>query len=153
MPALGALTGIEKADFRVSALCSVILYVAHFATTWQQGAVAVTAGTRPPEDAKLLPSKMPQGYGLLKPNPDVLSDTKVAKRKMLDAQWRRILLNDLENIPLALILFWASILVNAGLSHMLQIVIFTGARLGWKVAYIKAAQPARLGWKVAYIKA
>merc|ERR1719461_4618 len=108
---------MDSLDIQVSAICTLLFWIVHMYTLVIQGGVAFKAGTRPPEDGKLgIAGKVPQGYGMAEASKDasnVAADDglnsplagqssnklDVAKHKMEDARWRRILLNDSEHIP------------------------------------------------------
>jgi glutathione S-transferase len=69
-----------------------------------QGGKKFKAGTRAPEDSSYASDKQAQSFSLNK-----LNDTPQEKITALaEMRWNRIVMNDLENIPLGLILCWAS---------------------------------------------
>lgn len=70
-----------------------------------------------------------------------------------DIRWQRIVLNDLENIPLGLLVAWASLLspFNSQV-HNVCILAFTISRIGHTVVYALELQPHRaIFWFVAVV--
>jgi len=83
--------------------CTTVLLLKFLATTTIQGGKRFKAGSRPPEDAsfKLDGANENQDFGI---------DNRVqANLREADARWQRIVLNDVESIPLSLIVAWASV--------------------------------------------
>jgi glutathione S-transferase len=82
---------------------------------------------------------------------------KVENQKAIEAdlRWQRIVLNDLENIPLGLLLAWASLLSSFNSQvHNICMIAFTLARIGHTVVYAREAQPHRaICWFVAVVSA
>jgi glutathione S-transferase len=102
-----------------------------------QGGKRFVGGSRPPEDAKLgLAKGRAQSYG---------TDTEISpKAKMQDIRWQRIVLNDLENIPLALIVSIVSIIARGNETiNSILFVTFTLSRIGHTITYAKELQPHR----------
>ena len=66
------------------------------------------------------------------------------KKFTTQLRWRRIVQNDIENVPLALIIFWASIIVNSNASVIcITSVFFTIFRVLHTFLYAKRIQPWR----------
>jgi glutathione S-transferase len=69
-----------------------------------QGGKKFKAGTRAPEDSSYAPDKTAQSFTLNKG-----TTTPKQKSAALDEmRWNQIVMNDLENIPIGLILCWSS---------------------------------------------
>jgi glutathione S-transferase len=108
-----------------------------------QGKQRFAAGSRPPEDISIttLAKGTKQSFGLQATGADA---EKLQKYQMLDERWKRIVLNDLENIPLGLIVATVSILVG-GNEHVnsIALVLFTVSRIAHTISYAKELQPHR----------
>ncbi|CAK4082879.1 unnamed protein product [Aphanomyces euteiches] len=118
---------------------TAVLYAKYLVTLSIQGSKRFAAGTRPPEDKifkSLNPTQATQTFGL-----QPAASTAAAEA---DVRWQRIVRNDLENIPLGLLVAWAA--VNSGgneLVNSVAIGTFTGARLFHTYAYANGLQPHR----------
>jgi len=78
------------------------------------------------------------------------SDDVVAEK---DHRWRRIVQNDLESIPIALLVFWASITVNGNstINHIC-LWVFLAARLAHTLMYAMKLQPFRtIAWGIGIL--
>ncbi|KAF0717942.1 Aste57867_2004 [Aphanomyces stellatus] len=126
---------------KVLVASTAVLYTKFVATVAVQGGKRFAAGTRPPEDRifkSLNPTKTPQSFGL---NAAAAVNAAAAEE---DVRWQRIVRNDLENIPMGLLVAWAA--VNSGGSEVVNcaaIGAFTVARLFHTYAYAQALQPHR----------
>ena len=122
--------------------CAATLYFKFLITTGIQGGKTFKSGGRAPEDnsIKALAKGNPtQNFAL-----DDTKDEKIQKARAIEIRWRRLVLNDLESIPLALIIFIAGILAEANeivLSALM--VTYTIARIGHSIAFAHALQPHR----------
>ncbi|KAI8900572.1 hypothetical protein BC833DRAFT_581388 [Globomyces pollinis-pini] len=126
-------------------LSTTTLFFKFMVTTLIQGGKRFKAGSRPPEDAKLsLARGKPQSYGTATDN----DNPKLKKAKLDDIRWVRLVLNDLENIPLGLIVFAASIASNGDeLINTVALGVFTVSRIFHSIAYAYELQPHRaIGW-------
>eukprot|EP00996_Jenningsia_fusiforme_P004817 NODE_5686_length_649_cov_23.811667_g5299_i0.p1 GENE.NODE_5686_length_649_cov_23.811667_g5299_i0~~NODE_5686_length_649_cov_23.811667_g5299_i0.p1 ORF type:complete len:157 (+),score=32.40 NODE_5686_length_649_cov_23.811667_g5299_i0:70-540(+) len=110
-------------------------------TFMMQGRVRFLAGARPPEDGKLQPKYGVQSFGAQKGD-------KVTPEQETEMRWTRIVSNDLENIPLGLIIMWATMLTAK--NSNVQIVLaglFAISRFLHTISYAKSLQPHRaLAW-------
>jgi glutathione S-transferase len=124
--------------------CTSVLYLKFLRVTMIQARWTFSTGSRPPED-KSLPlarGKPKQNYGL---SAD-LTDEKILKAREMERRWRQIVQNDLENIPLALLVFGAGVLVQDRVNTAVQVgamVAFTALRVGHTFAYAMKLQPYR----------
>ena len=94
------------------------------------------AGGRPPEDVSLgLANGVPQNY----------DNTLVSEQARLDdIRWKQIVLNDLENIPLGLLIFIISILAKADpILNVVCLAVFTAGRICHTISYAYGLQPWR----------
>lgn len=113
------------------------------------GKLRISSGGRPPEDMKLFPKSGVQNFS---GDAKVFKSTKketLAKANLTRAL--RIVANDLENIPIGLIVMWGSLLccysVNA---HMVCAAAFMVGRVGHTISYELELQPHRaMCWFVA----
>lgn len=136
------------ANAKVWAACAVVLYAKFFITTTIQGGKTFRAGARPPEDAKLSLAKRfkaKQTYGL---EPADAKDEKLIKAREAEVRWRRIILNDLETIPIGMLVFGAGVLTEANATvHLGAMATFTAMRCLHTYVYANQMQPHRaLAW-------
>eukprot|EP00622_Pseudochattonella_farcimen_P008150 FR744325.1.p1 GENE.FR744325.1~~FR744325.1.p1 ORF type:complete len:157 (+),score=17.96 FR744325.1:54-473(+) len=121
------------------------------------GGARISAGARPPEDKSLFPKAGVQDFSgsakLEKRSSD--GGEKAAKaRKSKDFETRaaRLVMNDLENIPLGLIVAWMGVLCGGNRwIHLASLWAFCLGRLVHSYCYAKAIQPWRaISWGVAF---
>lgn len=109
--------------------CTFTLFLKMSITAFIQGAKAIKAGNRPPEDAFLIKEESNE------------------EKRQEDNRWRRILQNDVENILIGLFIFWGA--KQCAMRHESQIAlmvlmpIWTLLRIGHTVSYAYAKQPLR----------
>ncbi|KAK3242461.1 hypothetical protein CYMTET_47850 [Cymbomonas tetramitiformis] len=135
---------------QATAVSTAVLCLKFYAAIMVQGGKRFKAGSRPPEDAAMSIAKgVPQNF-IGSPRED---DPKVKKAKEDDRRWTRIIQNDLENIPLGLIVSWASVLsAKSSTAHLTFCAMFTLGRIGHTIAYAKGLQPHRaLFWLAAVL--
>lgn len=100
-----------------------------------QGGAAIQSGNRIEEDYTKL--------GISRP----LAVSEADKQN--DMRWRRIVANDLENIPLGLIVLWTAAMATSakgsdgGVGVMVLTILFTIARFVYTFCFVKALQPWR----------
>lgn len=128
--------------------CAAVLYVKFVLATGIQATKTFDAGGRPPEDKKLpLAKGRPvQNYGLT--TGDDKADEKLLKARAVELRWRRIVQNDLESIPFALLVFGTGLLVPSNaVVQCTAMVAYTFVRCTHTVAYANALHPWRaLSW-------
>jgi glutathione S-transferase len=123
--------------------CSTALFFKFFVTIMIQGKQRFAAGSRPPEDIMIenLARGTKQSFGIESTGAE---EEKMKKYKMLDERWKRIVLNDLENIPLGLLVATISILAGGNaFVNSAALVVFTVARIAHTISYAKELQPHR----------
>jgi len=122
----------------VLAICTTTLYVKFFITLMIQGGARFKSGTRAPEDGKLSLAKgKSQSFGTEKKDVD-------ERHILRDIRYQRIVLNDLENIPIGLIVFIISILCGGNdFFNCIGMITFTVARILHTISYAKELQPHR----------
>ncbi|KAJ3029493.1 UNVERIFIED_CONTAM: hypothetical protein HDU68_011984 [Siphonaria sp. JEL0065] len=145
--------GIDPLAHKATALATLALILKFYGTLLIQGGARFRAGSRPPEDGTKLPTVVKalkvtgikQSFGVYS---DAATDEKLTQAKLNDIRWQRIVLNDLENIPLGLIVAWSSsISCYSPLLHALLVSVFAGARISHTFFYAKEMQPHRgLAW-------
>ncbi|TMW68928.1 hypothetical protein Poli38472_001084 [Pythium oligandrum] len=123
--------------------CVVVLYIKFLVATGIQAIKTFDAGARPPEDKDLPLAKgrPTQNYGLHTGE----DDEAMKKAKEVELRWKRIIMNDLESIPLALIVFGAGLLApktNEGV-HVAALIVYTVLRCFHTYAYANSLQPHR----------
>ncbi|KDO25539.1 hypothetical protein SPRG_20662 [Saprolegnia parasitica CBS 223.65] len=119
---------------------SVVLYTKCLLTTAIQGGKRFAAGSRPPEDKifkQFNPTKQAQTFGV-----DTAAATTAAREQ--DIRWERIVRNDLENIPIGLIVAWGAV-QSGGVEAVTTCALgtFTAARVYHTYAYAQGLQPHR----------
>uniref|UniRef100_K3WS41 Microsomal glutathione S-transferase 1 n=1 Tax=Globisporangium ultimum (strain ATCC 200006 / CBS 805.95 / DAOM BR144) TaxID=431595 RepID=K3WS41_GLOUD len=145
---------VVSLSVKVFALCASVLYAKVALTVSIQGGKTFAAGNRPPEDAKLsLAKRFPgikQTYGAV-PTEEELENKRLVRAREAEYRWKRIVMNDLENIPMGLIVFGAGVLVEASEKvHIGAMLVFTLARLLHTYVYAYSMQPHRgLTWMIA----
>nr|CCA19217.1 conserved hypothetical protein [Albugo laibachii Nc14] len=134
---------LATGGLKAFAICSTTLAFKVFVTLSIQGHKAFGAGTRSPEDAKY--SRVTQSYGVKKSSTDQPEESpRMARAKMGDIRWRRIVQNDMENIPIGLTVFLGSMLAGGNeAANCALIGLFTAARIGHTFAYAYEVQPHR----------
>ncbi|KAL3663393.1 hypothetical protein V7S43_011798 [Phytophthora oleae] len=121
---------------KVYVCCTSVLYMKFLTATMIQGAKKFASGGRPPEDSKLPSAKRKQTFGF-----DKTSDPETLEASR---RWGSIVMNDLESIPLGLLIFGAGVMAGADPNvHYRAMVAFTTARCLHTYAYAKAKQPMR----------
>ncbi|RHY69012.1 hypothetical protein DYB38_008008 [Aphanomyces astaci] len=124
---------------KVLVASTAVLYAKFLVTTTIQGSKRFVTGTRPPEDQLLkgVPAtKTAFGFNA--------GGASSAAATEADLRWQRIVQNDLENIPLGLLVAWSA--VHSGGSELVNIAAigtFTAARVYHTYAFAKGLQPHR----------
>mmetsp|Transcript_42682 Transcript_42682/g.49048 ORF Transcript_42682/g.49048 Transcript_42682/m.49048 type:complete len:154 (-) Transcript_42682:1366-1827(-) len=123
---------------KITLLCTVLIYLKYLVTVMIQGGKRFKGGTRPPEDSSLSMSKgQVQNYGA-----DTTGVSEEARE--LDLRWQRIVGNDLENLPLGVIIAWATTFTNPNPTvQAVNIIAWTVFRFLHTITYAKKVQPWR----------
>ncbi|KAJ3359873.1 hypothetical protein HDU91_004779 [Kappamyces sp. JEL0680] len=143
---------MTNADNKTLALATLLLCCKFYGTILVQGGKRFSGGSRPPEDEALslnqsIGKGKTQTFGV-ETLPASEADDKVMRLRQQDIRWQRIVLNDLENIPMGLVVAFVSILVGANATvTQASICVFTLARFFHTWAYANELQPHRaIGW-------
>ncbi|KAE9253810.1 hypothetical protein PF004_g1357 [Phytophthora fragariae] len=135
------------AELKTYVTCVAVLYVKFVRVTMIQARKTFEAGGRAPEDKNLPLAKgnPVQNYGLVaSPNATEEESEKHQKAKLAELRWRRIVQNDLESIPLALVVFGAGVLAKGNSTvQIVAMVGYTAVRCFHTVAYANAMHPHR----------
>jgi glutathione S-transferase len=135
--------GLITSDVKVLAVCSAVLYVKFLGTTMIQGRKGFHAGSRLKEDTGLFcAGGMPkqESYGAVQAVPAHL---KPAFEDEL--RWKRIVQNDLESIPLSLVVFMASMAAGGDQrTNGWLLITYTVARVAHTYTYANQLQPHRM---------
>jgi glutathione S-transferase len=148
------MTMVVTTSAKVWAVCTSVLYIKFLAVIHTQGMKTFAAGGRPPEDAKLSIAKnfkgVTQNYGLAQPDEE---DVKLTQAKLVEQRWRRIVANDVESIPLGLLVFAAGVLTDANEAALVTAMIaFTMMRCLHSYAYAREKQPHRvIAWAAGHL--
>eukprot|EP01063_Lacrimia_lanifica_P018125 TRINITY_DN25080_c0_g1_i1.p1 TRINITY_DN25080_c0_g1~~TRINITY_DN25080_c0_g1_i1.p1 ORF type:complete len:170 (+),score=72.20 TRINITY_DN25080_c0_g1_i1:74-583(+) len=145
------LVGVKAGVYCTAALSANLLML-----QMAQGGARFKSGERPPEDMKLALNPggrngQKQSFGLEKAGGD---DAKVKAKTEAAARATRNHQNALENVPLALIVGWATILATKGASEWQAIffILATVSRCLHSIAYARSLQPHRaLAWLGAWV--
>ncbi|KAG7399738.1 hypothetical protein PHYBOEH_008072 [Phytophthora boehmeriae] len=131
-------------EFKTYVTCAAVLYVKFVLATGIQATKTFEAGGRPPEDKNLPLAKgnPVQTYGLVS-SPKEESE-EIKKAKLTELRWRRIVQNDLESIPMALIVFGTGVMAKGNPYVQCAAMIgYTSVRCFHTVAYANAMHPHR----------
>ena len=122
------------------AVSAFALLLKHMVTITIQGGKKFAAGARPPEDVSLgLNNTMGNGAAQIWSN-----EAASEEARMADIRWKQIVLNDVENIPLGLIIFIISNLCGADqILNATCIAVFTAGRICHTISYAYGLQPWR----------
>lgn len=138
-------------ELKTYVTCSTILFGKFVLATGIQGLKTFDAGGRPPED-KALPwakGRPAQHYGL-KPDAD---DEKMEKARAVEHRWRRIVANDVESIPIALLIFAGGVMAEGNAYvHAGAMIAYTSVRCFHTYAYANSLQPHRAYcWRIGVL--
>lgn len=131
---------------QTTAFCSLLLYIKVLLSNIVEGGAKMKAGARPPEDTyQHIPST---------------EEEKENAMKSVDRA-RRIINNDMENIPVPLVIAWGSMLClflndksEANIAHAVLMIVFTATRICHTVVYMMAlSYPRALFWALALLAA
>ncbi|KAI8611559.1 hypothetical protein BC830DRAFT_1140700 [Chytriomyces sp. MP71] len=139
---------MDPTALKTTSLCTLVLLIKWYMTVSIQGNTRFRAGSRSPEDA-LFSNAM--GVPDVEQNFGVHQETRESNAVKEEARWQRILANDIENIPLGLLIAWSSLsTAKAPGVHVAAIVLFTVARIIYTVMYAHSLQPHRsIAWTLA----
>ncbi|RLN59637.1 hypothetical protein BBJ29_002228 [Phytophthora kernoviae] len=134
-------------ELKTYVTCAAVLYVKFVLATGIQATKTFEAGGRPPEDKNLPLAKgnPVQTYGLVTPPESSKEESeKIQKAKLTELRWRRIVQNDLESIPLALVVFGAGVMAKGNPTVQCGVMVgYTAVRCFHTVAYANAMHPHR----------
>ena len=139
----------EAQTIRAAAVATLCLTLKWYLTLMLQGKSRVKAGSRPPEDMALFGAR--GGKQSLDGSQKFAGQENGAKArhcKEAELRWLRIVSNDIENIPIGLLLMWAgTIAAGSPLVHTAAIALFCCSRVAHTIAYALKLQPHRaLAW-------
>ncbi|GAB9465942.1 Inorganic phosphate transporter 1-6 [Globisporangium polare] len=140
-----------SSELKAYVTCAAILYIKFVVATGIQATKTFDAGGRPPEDKNLPLAKgrREQTYGLVVDE----NDEELKKAREVEMRWRRIVANDLESIPIALLIFAGG--VFAGGNDVLYVValgLYTFVRCFHTYAYANELQPHRAWcWRIGVL--
>jgi glutathione S-transferase len=128
-------------ELQAYAVCAFVLYLKFFAVTGIQATKTFQAGGRSPEDSSHpLAKGRQQNYGLHVDD----NDAEALKAREVEFRWKRIVQNDLESIPLALLVFAGGVFASGSKElYVVCIALYTLSRCLHTVAYAKELQPHR----------
>eukprot|EP00298_Acanthocystis_sp_HF-20_P006513 c16351_g1_i1.p1 GENE.c16351_g1_i1~~c16351_g1_i1.p1 ORF type:complete len:161 (-),score=65.46 c16351_g1_i1:53-535(-) len=116
-------------------ITTIVLYVKFVICCYKQEKAKGFAGMRPKEDGKY--------FGLDEKGFKKL-DQDTSAREQLAQRWIRVVSNDLEQVPLALLIAWASVPVaRSPVAHAVLISIFGLNRVLYSVFFAYEKQPHR----------
>ena len=137
---------ISTVAFHSTVVSFLILLTKYYVTIFIQGYKRVLAGSRPPEDTKLFAKAGEQSFnGLAKFAGKNTNDRYVKALKEGELRWLRIVSNDVENVPLGLIVGVFSLVCGySNTLHVVSIGCFTVCRVMHTVSYAYEWQPHRV---------
>uniref|UniRef100_A0A6B2LPW7 Microsomal glutathione S-transferase 1 n=1 Tax=Arcella intermedia TaxID=1963864 RepID=A0A6B2LPW7_9EUKA len=119
-------------------MATLALLGKYFITVGIQGSKRFQAGSRPPEDTSMAVKSRAnrQTFGREPPPSEGAGEA--------DVRWQRIVQNDLENLPLGLIVAWGSLFsCYSPRAHSFLVGLFCASRIGHTYCYAHAMQPHR----------
>ena len=133
---------LDKNAFKVTMICSAALLFKCVYTNTMVGGKRIKSGARPPEDEALFKTAGKQdftgGSKVFKSEAEEKSAKEEENRAVRIAQ------NDLESIPVGLIMNWGSLLCHGSTNwHIYLTIAFTICRYGHTIAYSLKRQPSR----------
>lgn len=138
-------------ELKTYVTCSAILFAKFIIATGIQATKTFDAGGRPPEDKNLAlaKGKREQNYGLMGNE----NDEELKKAREVEIRWRSVVQNDLESLPIGLIVFGASALANGSAGvHTGAMIVYTAVRCFHTYAYAHALFPHRsICWLVGVL--
>lgn len=145
-------------ELKVYVTCVAVLYLKYLRVTMLQAKSTFSTGSRAPEDSKLrlARGKPKQNFGTFEADSKdekLIVDEKMIKAKETQARWNRILMNDLENLPMGIVVFGAGMMAEGNSSVQIGAMItFTTVRCLHTVAYAKGLYPHRsICWLVGIL--
>jgi glutathione S-transferase len=116
--------------------CTLIIWMKFFVTIFIQGGKSIAAGTRIKED----------GY--------MTKEEVTEEKRDADIRWKKIVQNDVENLPLAFIVFWGvkiiAIFPSSRLAMIILIPIYVAARILHTICFAIGKQwPRTIGFIIA----
>eukprot|EP00271_Cylindrocystis_brebissonii_P005911 TRINITY_DN182_c0_g1_i3.p1 TRINITY_DN182_c0_g1~~TRINITY_DN182_c0_g1_i3.p1 ORF type:complete len:166 (-),score=23.85 TRINITY_DN182_c0_g1_i3:1036-1533(-) len=139
-----AISDDLKHALQTSIIVSTIILLKFIVTAIIQGGKSGKAGLRAPEDSGNFEGKAQRFNVSGKPE-----DTGDVELILESARWKQIVLNDLENLPLALVIIWAAILCQlvsghgSAIVHMVAVIVWGIARLAHTFFYAAAISMPR----------
>lgn len=145
-------------ELKVYVTCVAVLYLKYLRVTMLQAKSTFSTGSRAPEDSNLplARGKPKQTFGTFEADSKdekLITDEKMVRAKETEARWNRILMNDLENLPMGIVVFGAGMLADGNTGVQIgAMVTFTAARCLHTVAYAKGLYPHRsICWLVGIL--
>ncbi|KAJ3066601.1 hypothetical protein HDU98_010112 [Podochytrium sp. JEL0797] len=141
---------ISPVAHTATALATFVLLVKFYITIMIQGGARFRGGSRPPEDGiklahlakQLNAGGVTQSFGIAPTTAQ--PDEKLAKAKLADIRWQRIVMNDVENIPIGLIVAWTSLVSCwSPFLHVVLVGLYTACRVSHTYFYANEMQPYR----------
>ncbi|KAL3663380.1 hypothetical protein V7S43_011785 [Phytophthora oleae] len=138
-------------ELKTYIICSFILYLKFVIATGIQATKTFDAGCRPPEDKNLAlaQDRREQNYGLFNDE----NDTELRKAREIEHRWKRIIQNDLESIPLALLVFLGGVFAGGNKElYVVCLAVYTFARCSHTYACANMLQPHRAWcWRIGVL--
>ncbi|KAJ3402514.1 hypothetical protein CcCBS67573_g03151 [Chytriomyces confervae] len=144
---------LDRTALKATSICTLVLLLKWYISISIQGDTRFKAGSRAPEDAafggRMGAENVEQTFGLT----SAANDASNQAEKMRELRWQRIIMNDLENIPLGLIIAWSSLVTpKSPLVHTVSVVTFAVMRILHTVTYARSLQPHRsIVWMLALV--
>jgi glutathione S-transferase len=137
---------VDKAALKYTMICSAALLFNCLFSNVRQGGARIKSGGRPPEDVSLFPAAGNQDF--TGGSKSFKSEAQAKMYKEAELRAGRISMNDLENIPIALIINWGSLFCHANTTaHIALTITFAVSRILFTIAFANKKQPFRsIAW-------
>lgn len=150
---------VDETVLKNTAYVTLALILKFQLTNLILGASRVKSGSRPPEDAALFAGAGPQDFdGSSKraereKKDDEKALDRLIKAKSAEMRAARLVMNDLENIPLGLIAAWMGVVCGGNPTvHVASLWCFCAGRFAHTYAYLYAKQPLRaIAWGMGFL--
>lgn len=141
----------SSTELKAYVTCSAVLFIKFVITTGIQAIKTFDAGGRPPEDKNLAlaQGKREQTYGLISNE----NDEELQRARGVELRWRRIVQNDLESIPIALLIFTGGMFAGGNdVVYASSLGLYTLARCLHTYTYANELQPYRAWtWRASVV--
>eukprot|EP00301_Raphidiophrys_heterophryoidea_P001627 c10780_g1_i1.p1 GENE.c10780_g1_i1~~c10780_g1_i1.p1 ORF type:complete len:165 (-),score=39.60 c10780_g1_i1:90-584(-) len=133
---------VDQDSLKTNMVATTVLVFLHWVVCSKQGSARAATGARAPEDGKLGGSSgsVTQDFSL-NFNTEAVKDKTLLEKA---ARYDRMVMNNLESIPIGLVIVWCTLLcADDPIAHIVLVTIYAGARVCYSICYAYALQPFR----------